>query len=142
MTYDLRMIVILPLDFRAKTSVTEDVEQIESPARNAGLWLVRGPRKPRDQEETTMTEQQIEATPPGSAMPRPGKKVGKTKSDDLRQLLSRRTGATIAQLQKKLGWQPHTIRAAISRLRSAGLSIDLDRSGKVARYRLVCGQDQ
>jgi biotin operon repressor len=63
----------------------------------------------------------------------------RTKSEDLRKLLSRRKGATGAQVQKQLGWQPHTVRAAISRLRTAGASVELDRSGRVARYRLLPG---
>lgn len=92
--------------------------------------------------EHQMTEHEIETAAPGSAKPRPGKTAGKTKSDNLSKLLSRRNGATVAQIQKQLDWQPHTIRAAISRLRSSGLTIDLDRSGKVARYRVVSGQDR
>jgi len=87
-----------------------------------------------------MSEQQVEATAIGSKKRGPGTTAGRTKSDDLRKLLSRRTGATVAQVQKQLGWQPHTMRAAISRLRSLGLPIELDRSGKVARYRVVSGQ--
>lgn len=89
-----------------------------------------------------MTEQITEAH---SALPSgvrlPGQ-PGRPKSDTLRRLLSRRHGATVAQLQKQLGWQPHTVRAAISRLRSSGLSVELDRSGKVARYRVVSGDER
>lgn len=59
------------------------------------------------------------------------------KTEILRKLLTRRTGATAAQLQKRLGWQSHTIRAAISRLRSSGVPVELDRSGRVARYRIM-----
>jgi len=77
-----------------------------------------------------------------SASARPGKAAIRTKSDDLCRLLSRRNGATVVQIQKKLGWQPHTVRAAISRLKSSGLTIDLDRSGEVARYRVASGQDR
>ena len=51
-------------------------------------------------------------------------------------LLGRRRGATIGQLQKALDWQPHTIRAAISRLRKDGAEITLDRSGKTPAYRI------
>jgi len=32
-------------------------------------------------------------------------------------------GATIDQLVKKTGWQPHTVRAALSRLRKRGMEI-------------------
>lgn len=34
-------------------------------------------------------------------------------------------GATLDQLVKKTGWQPHTVRAALSRLRTRGLKITL-----------------
>jgi predicted ArsR family transcriptional regulator len=60
-----------------------------------------------------------------------------TKRDQLLALLSRSTGATVSQLEKHLAWQSHTIRATISRLRSDGHSIVLDRSGKDTRYRLA-----
>ena len=89
-----------------------------------------------------MTEQITEAP---SALPsgvRPTGQPGRPRRDTLRRRLSRRHGATVAQLQKQLGWQPHTVRAAISRLRSSGLSVELDRSGKVARYRVVSGEEQ
>lgn len=139
MTFNVRMIVSLPLDFRAMTSVTDDVERIESSARNAGLWSVQGARKPCGQEEMTVTEQQSQTPKTDYAKPRPSKPAGGTKSGELCKLLSRRSGATVAQLQRQLDWQPHTIRAAISRLRSAGVPIELDRSRKVARYRITSG---
>ncbi len=60
-----------------------------------------------------------------------------TKTDRLQKLLRRARGATVNEIQMQLAWQPHTIRAAISRLRTAGLDIKLDRSGKTARYRAV-----
>jgi hypothetical protein len=34
-------------------------------------------------------------------------------------------GATLEQLENKTGWQPHTVRAALSRLRKRGLVITL-----------------
>lgn len=61
----------------------------------------------------------------------------KTKTDVLRKLLSRPNGATVAQIQKCLIWQPHTVRAAISRLRTSGVAVELDQSGKAARYRAL-----
>lgn len=60
----------------------------------------------------------------------------KSKKARLEGLLGRPRGATIGQLQKALGWQPHTIRAAISRLRKDGTEIILDRSGKTPAYRI------
>ncbi len=43
-----------------------------------------------------------------------------TRPAQLRKLLTRKSGATIAQIQSAFGWQPHTARAAISGLRKAG----------------------
>lgn len=79
-----------------------------------------------------------------SKIDRPGPRSGRTKlkSDEKRPLrasgkaalskkarlevlLLRARGATLDQLQDELGWQPHTVRAAISRLRKAGHEIDL-----------------
>lgn len=48
--------------------------------------------------------------------PKPG-----TKMDTLRKALAK--GATIDQLTRKLNWQPHTIRAAMTRLRKRGFQI-------------------
>jgi len=89
-------------------------------------------------EHTAGSDRQV-ARPPGPETLKTGqpKPVGKTKTDALHKLLSRRNGATVAQIQKCLIWQPHTVRAAISRLRTSGVTIELDRSGKVARYRAL-----
>lgn len=89
-----------------------------------------------------MTEQLTTAAAPVAPKPALPKRLPPSKTETLRKLLSRRTGATAAQIQKQLGWQPHTIRAAISRLRSSGVPVELDRSGRVARYRLLPGEDK
>ena len=47
-----------------------------------------------------------------------------TKSALVRRLLSRKTGADLAALQKATGWQPHSVRATLSTLRKAGYTID------------------
>ncbi len=47
-----------------------------------------------------------------------------TKGDRLLQLLKARSGCDIATLSGKLGWQPHSTRAALSRLRKAGYAIE------------------
>lgn len=44
-------------------------------------------------------------------------KVKKTKKAHLFTLLRRKGGASITTLQKEFGWQPHTVRAAISGVR-------------------------
>lgn len=88
-----------------------------------------------------MSEQITEATSTRTSAAEPPKQPSRLKADALRKLLSRRNGATSAQIQQQMGWQPHTVRAAISRLRSSGQPTDLDRSGKVTRYRAVSGED-
>ena len=51
-------------------------------------------------------------------------------------MLRRPKGATQEQLEKGLGWQPHTARAAISRLRKSGAHVLLNRSVKTRAYRI------
>jgi len=58
-----------------------------------------------------------------------------SKRDQLARLLARKSGASIASLQKHLGWQPHTIRAEISRLRKTGLAITCSPSAKGTIYK-------
>ena len=53
-------------------------------------------------------------------IPKPG-----TKLDALRKALCK--GATLNQLSRKLNWQPHTVRAAMTRLRQRGLVIARER---------------
>ena len=60
-----------------------------------------------------------------------------TRESQLRKLLSRKSGATTFQIQKALGWQPHTARAAISRLRKTGAEIERYVSDKGSVYRVI-----
>ena len=55
----------------------------------------------------------------------------------LRKLLLRKGGATIAQIEAAFGWQPHSARAAISGLRKAGDTIERSVSPKGTVYRIV-----
>lgn len=48
----------------------------------------------------------------------------RTKPETLLSLLKRRNGASTEAACKALGWQAHTLRAAISRLRKAGHEIE------------------
>ena len=59
-----------------------------------------------------------------------------SKKAQLEAMLRRPRGATQKQLEKSLDWQPHTVRAAISRLRKEGADVLLDRSGKTPAYRV------
>ena len=45
-------------------------------------------------------------------------------------------GATLAELVGLTGWQPHTTRAALTRLRQRGHALHLDTSGERKAYRL------
>ena len=62
-------------------------------------------------------------------MPKTSKKARR------KAMLRRPKGATRKQLEKSLGWQLHTVRAKISRLRKGGADVTLDRSAKTLAYR-------
>lgn len=47
-----------------------------------------------------------------------------TKQAQFIALLKRKDGVDIATLSKALGWQPHTVRSALSRLKQAGYTLD------------------
>ena len=58
-----------------------------------------------------------------------------TKVETIPKLPHRPNGASIAQLQKAAGWQPHSLRAALTGLRKKGHAIKRDRDAKgVTRY--------
>lgn len=63
-----------------------------------------------------------------------------TRQVQLHKLLSRKSGVTIAQLQKTFGWQPHTARAAISAQRKAGCAVSRTETANGSVYRIVEGQ--
>ena len=65
-----------------------------------------------------------------------------TRRDQLTKLLGRKSGASIAQIQKAFGWQPHTARAAISTLRKSGASVERTITEKGSVYRISAGQDK
>ena len=62
-----------------------------------------------------------------------------TKRDRLVRLLKASAGREIATLSRELGWLPHTTRAALTRLRRAGYTIEkLPRqNGGGSRYRIA-----
>ncbi len=126
-------------------SLTPSKHRVSCP--NCRALVGTGRNSPDDRKETKMINQTMssevrsECSPAtGSLKPKSKKLTGKTKVEILRKLMSRPNGVTVAQIQKHLVWQPHTIWAAISRLRSSGLPIALDRSGRAARYRVASGE--
>lgn len=73
----------------------------------------------------------------GGSTTRPARRT--TKRAQLVQLLQARTGADVATISTKLGWQPHTTRAALTRLRKSGYAIEAEKGaeGKPTRYRIT-----
>ena len=60
-----------------------------------------------------------------------------TKQARLIHLLRRKKGATIEAIVEALGWLPHTVRAALTRLRQQGFQIERVREDGVSRYRIA-----
>ncbi len=69
---------------------------------------------------------------PSPAAGRPG-----TKQALLIDLLKRKKGATIEAIVETLGWLPHTVRAALTRLRQQDFQIERVREDRVSRYRIA-----
>ena len=63
-----------------------------------------------------------------------------TKSDQLKTLLAKPGGVTVADLSEKLSWQSHTTRAALTRLKQSGLPVerlDPKEGSRQSRYRIA-----
>nr|WP_321440522.1 DUF3489 domain-containing protein [uncultured Hyphomonas sp.] len=56
------------------------------------------------------------------ATPKPKTKASKT--DQLKSLLAKSDGMTAEALSTKLGWQTHTTRAALTRLKQSGIEVE------------------
>lgn len=59
-----------------------------------------------------------------------GKSAAKSKKDQLVALLSKPNGARISVIAERLGWQTHTVRAALSGLRKQGVEVAASKSPK------------
>ncbi len=85
------------------------------------------------------TAKRKSATSPvsGRKMKTPAKRV--TKRNQLIEMLSADSGTDVATISKKLGWQAHTTRAALTGLRKAGYGIAANKpdGGKPSRYRIT-----
>ena len=68
------------------------------------------------------------ATKPKSAGT--GKSAAKSKKDQLVALLSKPNGARISMIVERLGWQAHTVRAALSGLRKQGVEVAASKAPK------------
>ncbi len=63
-----------------------------------------------------------------------------TKRALLQKLVTRKSGASIEAIQRRLNWQPHTIRAEISRLRKQGIVVICTPTPKGSVYRAQMGE--
>ncbi len=92
--------------------------------------------KPRPKQRRRRAERKPSGSKPkGKTSPaavRPG-----TKQALLIDLLKRKKGATIEKIVEALGWLPHTVRAALTRLRQQGFQIERVREDGVSRYRIT-----
>jgi len=70
-----------------------------------------------------------------------GSTAKKTKRDQLIALLGRKRSLTLEALSETLGWQAHTTRAAISRLRSSGLKVETVKNAKGRPTRYCLSQE-
>ena len=76
-------------------------------------------------------------TKPRTAVPRNTAAKTGSKSEAVLAMLAGE-GSTIEAMTKKLGWQPHTLRAFLSRLaKTAGLKIERSRAEGVTSYRIA-----
>ena len=60
-----------------------------------------------------------------------------TKKALVERLLKSNKGATIEDLSKQTGWQPHTVRGHLSILKKAGAEIISERFDGVRSYRII-----
>ena len=74
-----------------------------------------GLRPPRQPKAQVGSDEAGHAAASSSGSPRPGTKLAM-----ILDLLGREEGASIDELMSATGWLPHTTRAALSRIRSAG----------------------
>lgn len=77
----------------------------------------------------TVTDRQP-AKPKAKARVSAGKPDKKSKKDQLIALLSKPNGVRVSLLVDRLGWQAHTVRAALSGLRKQGFKVAASKSTK------------
>ena len=107
---------------RQSTRKTPSAKTPSSPAK-------RAPRR-------TAKPAQPTATIPAAKNPEPSAPRPRGKLGDLLTAVEGKSGATVTELSEALGWQPHTARAAITRLRQRGYDIVLEGDSGARCYRL------
>ena len=89
-----------------------------------GAGIVKMPAPPKRQK--------------GAGVAKPAKTKSRTKKEQLIRMLSTKAGVDIAAIGARLGWQGHSVRAALSGLRKSGHSLHTQkgREGGPSRYRI------
>lgn len=95
------------------------------------------------QATTTETVDAASAGTPPARAPSRVARAQPSKKQQLIRLLSAKAGADVTTIGRKLGWQKHTVRAALSGLRKAGYDVEGERpgEGRAARYRILAVPD-
>ncbi len=94
------------------------------------------PTKARAKKRRGGTAQKPTAATPKGKKSQTAVRPG-TKQALLVNLLKRKKGTTIEAIVETLGWLPHTVRAALTRLRQQGFRIERVREDGVSRYRIA-----
>ena len=84
---------------------------------------------------TTKTKRTRKPTTRGTKTRVKAADARRTKADTILDLLQRPTGASIAELTKATGWQPHSVRAALTGLRKKAREVVRTKDNQgVTRY--------
>ena len=96
------------------------------------------PRKMARDPAATQTQTKVggNGQPDGTAQGEPKEPPTRqpTKIDQVIALLQLEQGATLAEIEAATGWQPHTIRAALTGLRKKGHTIERGKRDDVTCY--------
>ncbi|MFN4283114.1 MAG: DUF3489 domain-containing protein [Alphaproteobacteria bacterium] len=135
-------------DVKLTLKITESaLSRLDRPASTASQEPTAAPSnkaaKPQKPAKSQKAPTKPKATKaPASAKPKMPAASG-TKIDSLITLLSRKTGATIAEAMEATGWQAHSVRGAISSTlkKKHGLTVTSEVEGARGRvYRIAAGR--
>jgi hypothetical protein len=92
----------------------------------------------KEAEMATKTKRNRKPTARGTNTKTAPNRRRHTKADVILKLLRRPTGASVAELTKAAGWQPHSVRAALTGLRKKGHEIARAKDARgVTRYSIA-----
>lgn len=91
-------------------------------------------KKPKAAKAAAGKSARGKAAPKTPKVNRHGQRGG-GKMDAILALLTRPEGARLGELEKATGWQPHSVRAALTGLRKRGVEVTRERKDEVTTYR-------